>query len=140
LPSRSSASRSGALFSRSAAGGETFIAGYRVYVKAWSEPAQGKYFTSPSDADDGLAWMVEHGYLRPSRFCVQPERGPAVGLIGYNAAYLKSLATAPVPGHFVDWDFEVTFDVEPDCWRKKCPAHLLDEPCPACSALIAAGL
>lgn len=96
-----------------------FIAGLSVYQEAWSKPAQGRFATFPADADSGLQWMVEKGYLRPSRLAIQPERAPWVGIIGYNSAYInRTLSQAPVAGHYVDWDFEVLFDVDkfPPTW------------------------
>lgn len=98
-----------------------FIAGYRVYVEAWHKPSVGKYATFPADADTALQWMVEHGYLRPARFAIQPERAPWVGLIGYNTAYIKhTLPASPVAGHYVDWDYEVLYDVDkcPPTWNE----------------------
>lgn len=90
-----------------------FIAGMRVYEETWFKPAYGKYSVAPADADSGLQWMVEQGYLRPSKLAIQPQRAPWVGIIGYNSAYIKdTLMKLPVPGHYVDWDYEVLFDVD----------------------------
>lgn len=89
-----------------------FISGYRLYAEAWGKPAQGKFFTEPCAIDSAVEWMITQGILRPSKFRVQPERGPAVGLIGYNAYYLKhELPKKPIAGHYVDWDYEVTAEV-----------------------------
>jgi len=96
-----------------------FIAGYRVYIEAWHKPSIGKYATFPADADTALQWLVGNGYLRPTRLAIQPERALFVGLIGYNAHYIKhTLPAAPVPGHYVDWDYEVLHDVDkhPPTW------------------------
>lgn len=98
-----------------------FISGYRVYVVAWSEPARGRHSATPAHADSGLQWLAENGFLRPSRLAIQPERAPFVGVIGYNQSYIRTtLTSAPVPGHFVDWDFEVLFDVDkhPPHWAE----------------------
>lgn len=89
-----------------------FVSGYRIYVEAWSKPAQGKYFTEPCAVDKSIEWLIENEILRPSRLAIQPERAGAVGLIGYNAAYIKhTLPIKPIPGHYVDWDYEVMVEV-----------------------------
>lgn len=94
-----------------------FIAGYRVYVVAWLEPAYGKSHASPSDADTALQWMVDNGYLCPVKLAVQPERAPWVG------SYMKHILTSkvPIPGGYIDWDYGVLFDVEkfPPKWDRE---------------------
>lgn len=90
-----------------------------MYIEAWHKPSIGKYATFPADADTALRWLVENGYLRPTRLAIQPERAPWVGIIGYKSEYIRGLLrAAPVPGHYVDWDYEVLFDVDkfPPTW------------------------
>jgi len=89
------------------------INGSRVYITAFADPAQGKYFVSPADADDLIHVMCDELLLKPLAFRPDPKRLPAIGLIGYNPQHIDTLRESPVAGHYIDWDYEVMMYIQP---------------------------
>lgn len=89
------------------------IQGYKIFEVMISNPALRKNAVFPSDTDDILHWLLQNKYLKPIAFRPTFSRAAFIGLQGYNKNYINNkLKLTPIYGHYVDWDYEVIFNVD----------------------------
>lgn len=96
------------------------ISGLHIYEVVFATPAQGRYHVDPADAEGVIRWLLARddnalGYqsttarlaARPylSPICLNPCRSrlhcEGLGL------HFSTARKHPMPGYYVDWDYEV---------------------------------
>lgn len=93
------------------------ISGLRLHNVTTQDPAQSRYYVGPAESEHLFTQLIRTYYLTPLRFNPDPSR--ALAFIGYNQHHINhTLHLTPVPGHYIDWDYEVTrrlrYAIQPD--------------------------